>query len=112
MRAKKLVKTLGKDKLSLPITLTPLGSLDRDLVISLANIEFHLELSLKNNEPHHLANYLYTISNAFNSFYQDSNIKKIEDTNERNQKILITTLFIEYSHLVMSCLGITPVKEM
>jgi arginyl-tRNA synthetase len=112
VRAKKLVKTLGKDKLSLPITLTPLGSLDRDLVISLANIEFHLELSLKNNEPHHLANYLYTISNAFNAFYQDSNIKKIEDTDERNQKILITNIFIEYSHFVMSCLGITPVKKM
>jgi len=112
VRAKKLVKTLGKDKLSLPITPTPLGSLDRDLVISLANIEFHLELSLKNNEPHHLANYLYTISNAFNAFYQDSNIKKIEDTDERNQKILITNIFIEYSHFVMSCLGITPVKKM
>ena len=112
VRANKLVKTLSKDKPSLPIAPTPLGSLDRNLVINLANIEFHLELSIKNNEPHHLANYLYTISNAFNAFYQDSNIKKIEDTNERNQKILITTLFIEYSHLVMSCLGITPVKKM
>ena len=112
VRANKLVKTLIKNKPSLPITPTPLGSLDRNLVINLANIEFHLELSIKNNEPHHLANYLYTISNAFNAFYQDSNIKKIEDTNERNQKILITTLFIEYSHLVMSCLGITPVKKM
>ena len=112
VRANKLVKMLIKDEPSLSITPTPLGSLDRNLVINLANIEFHLELSIKNNEPHHLANYLYTISNAFNAFYQDSNIKKIEDTNERNQKILITTLFIEYSHLVMSCLGITPVKEM
>ena len=112
VRANKLVKTIIKDEPSLSITPTPLGSLDRNLVINLANIEFHLELSIKNNEPHHLANYLYTISNAFNAFYQDSNIKKIEDSNERNQKILITTLFIEYSHLVMSCLGITPVKEM
>ena len=112
VRANKLVKTLSKDKPSLPIAPTSLGSLDRNLIIALANIEFHLELSLKNNEPHHLANYLYTISNAFNAFYQDSNIKKIEDTNERNQKILITTLFIEYSHLVMSCLGITPVNKM
>ena len=112
VRANKLVKTLIKDEPSLSITPTPLGSLDRNLVINLANIEFHLELSIKNNEPHHLANYLYTISNAFNAFYQDSNIKKLEDTNERNQKILITTLFIEYSHLVMSCLGITPVKKM
>ena len=112
VRANKLVKTLSKDKPSLPITRTPLGSLDRNLVIALANIEFHLELSLKNNEPHHLANYLYAISNAFNAFYQDSNIKKIENVNERNQKIFITALFIEYSHLVMSCLGIRPVEKM
>jgi len=112
VRANKLVKTLSKDKPPPTITPTPLGSLDRNLVIALANIEFHLELCLKNNEPHHLANYLYDISNAFNAFYQDSNIKKIEDVDERNQKILITTLFIEYSHLVMSCLGITPVEKM
>ena len=112
VRANKLVKNLSENKPSLQITPTPLGTLDRNLVMALANIEFHLELSLKNNEPHHLANYLYNISNAFNAFYQDSNIKKIEDADERNQKIFITTLFIEYSHLVMSCLGITPVEKM
>ena len=112
VRANKLVKTLSKDKPSLPIAPTSLGSLDRNLIIALANIEFHLELSLKNNEPHHLANYLYNISNAFNAFYQDSNIKKIGNDNERNQKIFITALFIEYSHLVMSCLGIRPVEKM
>ena len=112
VRANRLVKNLIQNKPSLQIRPLPLGTLDRNLVMALANIEFHLELSLKNNEPHHLANYLYNISNAFNAFYQDSNIKKIKDTNERNQKIFITALFIEYSHLVMSCLGIKPVKEM
>ena len=112
VRANKLVKNLSDNKPSLQITPTPLGTLDRNLVMALANIEFHLELSLKNNEPHHLANYLYNISSAFNAFYQDSNIKKIEDANERNQKIFITALFIEYSHLVMSCLGIKPVEKM
>ena len=112
VRANKLVKTLSKDKPFLPVPPTPLGSLDRKLIIALANVEFHLELSLKNNEPHHLANYLYTISNAFNAFYQDSNIKQIEDATERSQKIFITTLFIEYSHLVMSCLGISPAEKM
>ena len=112
VRANKLVKNLSENKPSLQITPMPLGTLDRNLVMALANIEFHLELSLKNNEPHHLANYLYNISSAFNAFYQDSNIKKIEDAFERNQKIFITALFIEYSHLVMSCLGITPVKKM
>ena len=112
VRAKKLIETLSEQKPTLQIPSTPLGPLDRKLIIALANIEFHLELSLKNNEPHHLANYLYDISNAFNTFYQDSNIKKIDDNVERNQKIFITSLFIEYSHLVMSCLGITPVEKM
>ena len=112
VRANKLVKNLSENKPSLQITPTPLGTLDRNLVMALANIEFHLELSLKNNEPHHLANYLYDISSTFNAFYQDSNIKKIEDADERNQKIFITALFIEYSHLVMSCLGIKPVEKM
>ena len=112
VRAKKLIETLSEQKPKLQIPSTPLGPLDRKLIIALANIEFHLELSLKNNEPHHLANYLYDISNAFNTFYQDSNIKKIDDYAERNQKIFITSLFIEYSHLVMSCLGITPVEKM
>ena len=112
VRAKKLIENLSEQKPTLQIPSTPLGPLDRKLIIALANIEFHLELSLKNNEPHHLANYLYDISNAFNTFYQDSNIKKIDDDAERNQKIFITSLFIEYSHLVMSCLGITPVEKM
>ena len=112
VRAKKLIENLSEQKPTLQIPSTPLGPLDRKLIIALANIEFHLELSLKNNEPHHLANYLYDISNAFNTFYQDSNIKKIDDDAERNQKIFITSLFIKYSHLVMSCLGITPVEKM
>ena len=89
-----------------------LDSLDRKLIIALANIEFYMELSLKNSEPHHLANYLYEISNVFNAFYQDSNIKNIENGDAKNQKIVITSLFIQYSHLIMSCLGIKPAQKM
>jgi arginyl-tRNA synthetase len=112
VRANKLINTLAVDEQPLSKTTVSLDSLDRKLIIALANIEFYLELSKKNSEPHHLANYLYEISNAFNAFYQDSNIKNIKNKNERNQKIVITNLFIQYSHLVMSCLGIKPVEKM
>jgi arginyl-tRNA synthetase len=112
VRANKLINTLAVDEQPLSKTTVSLDSLDRKLIIALANIEFHLELSKKNSEPHHLANYLYEISNAFNAFYQDSNIKNIKNKNKKNQKIVITNLFIQYSHLVMSCLGIKPVEKM
>jgi arginyl-tRNA synthetase len=112
VRASKLIDTLGVDAKPLSEPYINLDLLDRKLIIAMANIEFYLELSIKNSEPHHLANYLYEISHAFNAFYQDSNIKKIKNTNEKNQKIFITSLFVQYSHLVMSCLGIKPVKKM
>ena len=112
VRAKKLLETLIKDEQIIKNPTAKLNPLDRKLVIALANIEFYLDLSLKNSEPHHLANYLYEISNGFNSFYQDSNIKNIKDIEEKNQKIFITSLFIKYSHFVMSCLGIKPVEKM
>ena len=112
VRAKKLLEILTEDE---QITKTPpvqLDPLDRKLVVFLANIEFYLDLSLNNNEPHHLANYLYEISNGFNAFYQDSNIKNIKNVDKKNQKIFLTSLFIKYSHFVMSCLGIKPVEKM
>ena len=112
VRANKLIGALNMDEQSISETSFKLDLLDRKLIIALANIEFYLDLSVKNSEPHHLANYLYEISNAFNAFYQASNIKNIEDKIKKNQKILITALFIKYSHLVMSCLGIKPVEKM
>ena len=112
VRANKLIGSLNMDEQSISETSFKLDLLDRKLIIALANIEFYLDLSVKNSEPHHLANYLYEISNAFNAFYQASNIKNIEDKIKKNQKILITALFIKYSHLVMSCLGIKPVEKM
>jgi arginyl-tRNA synthetase len=112
VRANKLISTLNVGEQSISENSSKLDSLDRKLIIALANIEFYLELSIKNSEPHHLANYLYEISNAFNAFYQASNIKNIEDKIKKNQKILVTGLFIKYSHLVMSCLGIKPVEKM
>lgn len=112
VRAAKLIDNLNISKKPLSASPVPLSLVDRKLVITLANIEFYLELSIKNNEPHHLANYLYEMSNAFNAFYQDSNIKNIEDNNLKNQKIIIINLFLQYSKLVMSCLGIKPVREM
>jgi len=112
VRASKLINTLGVDAELLSEPPVNLDLLDRKLIIAMANIEFYLELSIKNSEPHHLANYLYEISHAFNAFYQDSNIKKIKNTTEKNQRIFITNLFVQYSHLVMSCLGIRPVQKM
>tara|TARA_Y100000389_G_C17454276_1_gene516979 strand:- start:593 stop:2236 length:1644 start_codon:yes stop_codon:yes gene_type:complete len=112
VRASRLVEKIDHTITNVDNKNNQLDKVTRDLVIGLVNLEFYLELSYKNNEPHHLANYLYDISNLFNTFYQDSNIKNMEKGLLKDQKIFVTRLFIEYSHFVMNCLGINPVKKM
>jgi arginyl-tRNA synthetase len=111
VRASRLVEQIDSKYNMNDINVT-LDEVTRNLTIGLANLEFYLELSYKNNEPHHLANYLYEISNLFNTFYQDSNIKNMKDGILKNQKIYVTKLFIKYSHFVMNCLGINPANKM
>ena len=113
VRANRLIETIQQEKNNKDSRdIVPLSELERNLIIQLANIEFFIDLSLRNSEPHHLANYLYEISSFFNAFYQDSNIKNMKNSIEKDQKILIINLFIQYSHLVMKCLGIKPVEKM
>ena len=65
-----------------------------------------------NSEPHHLADYLYELSNLFNSMYQSENI--IENKNEvvKYNKLKISQHFIDYSKLLMELLGLSPVDKM
>ena len=85
---------------------------ERSLIVALLNLEFYINQTTKFNEPHHLANYLYDISNLFNNFYQGENILSIENEEVKKSKLLITKYFLQNSNLVMSCLGINPVNKM
>ncbi len=113
VRAKRIIEATGMEAINSKMEVpSHLDNIDRNLIVNLANIELFLEMSIKNSEPHHLANYLYEISNLFNTFYQESNIKNMENKNKKITKIFITNLFIKYSHLLMQCLGIKPVEKM
>jgi len=85
---------------------------ERSLIVALLNLEFYINQSTKFNEPHHLANYLYEISNLFNNFYQGENILSVENEEVKKSKLLITKYFLQNSNLLMSCLGINPVNKM
>ena len=71
-----------------------------------------IKQSAKYNEPHHLANYLYDISNLFNNFYQTEKVHSIKDKEIKYSKLLITEYFLKHSNLIMNCLGIKPVDRM
>ena len=85
---------------------------ERNLAIGLINLEIIINQSVRFNEPHHLANYLYEISNLFNIFYQQENILSLKNEEMKESKLLLTKYFLDTIKLTFSCLGIEPVEKM
>ena len=110
VRAKRLLEKIKNNKNYKNIVIT--NEDERKLIIGLLNLEFFIKQSAKYNEPHHLANYLYDISNLFNNFYQTEKVHSINDKEIKYSKLLITEYFLKHSNLVMNCLGIKPVDKM
>ena len=111
VRAKKLLNK-SKLKLEKDFYITKLDEKDLNLIYSFMKFEIYFEQALNNSEPHHLADYLYELSNLYNSMYQSDNILDNSDLEIMSNKLLITSYFVGYSTLLMASLGIFPVDEM
>ncbi len=110
VRADKLLKNIKNPNSNL--TKLILNEIDKELLTKLFLFFLFLEQSASLNEPHHLANYLYEISNLFNQFYESEKISDITQSDHLSSKLFITNLFLTTSHNVMTCLGIKPVEKM
>ena len=110
VRAKKLIETIENHKEEIKELI--LNKTDKQLLSKLFLFSHYLEQSALLNEPHHLANYLYEISNLFNQFYENEKLTSITDPNHIASKLFIANLFLTTSHNTMFCLGIIPVNEM
>ena len=112
VRAKKLINDSSLEVSDFSIVSEELDGNDKNLLRSFIKFEFYFEQTIKNNEPHHLADYLYEISQKFNGMYQGTNILENENTVLKENKLKITDLFLKYSNLLMESLGILPVEKM
>ena len=86
---------------------------ERNLLFQITMFDNFFDLSLSNMEPHHLAEYLYSLSQSFNSFY--SNIKIFKDDlslDIQKNRIKMVEEFYNTAKIVFECLGIKPVDSM
>ncbi len=112
VRAKKLLKSSSINLNNVNLNISDFDESDINLIRGLIKFEYYFNLALENNEPHHLADYLYELSNLFNSMYQNQNILENKKETIKLNKLMITEYFISYSTLLMECLGLVPVKKM
>lgn len=86
---------------------------ERKLVFEITKLPFYFFKSLKKNEPHHIAEYAYSLCQIFNSFYSNNKIfsSSISET-VMNQRLFIVKSFYTTIHTVFELLGMSPVNEM
>jgi len=86
---------------------------ERKLVFEITKLPYYFFKSLEKNEPHHIAEYAYSLCQIFNSFYSNNKIfsSSISET-VMNQRLFIVKSFYTTIHTVFELLGMSPVNEM
>ena len=112
VRAVRLIDNSSINVHDVYLNLSDLDEADKNLIKGFLKFEYYFKQSIENSEPHHLADYLYELSNLFNTMYQSDNILENENELVRHNKLKITSYFINYSKLIMESLGIEPAKKM
>ena len=108
VRAKKLIDNYE----GVPIVNT-FSSKERLLAMEIIKFKYYFDLSLKNNEPHHIAEYAYKLCQEFNSFYKANRIFSENNTlAEISHFMYIVCSFHATLLTVFECLSLQPVESM
>ena len=111
VRAKKLLEKSNNIKNENYIS--KLNNEERQLKLLITKFAYYFNLSKSNYEPHHLADYLYTLCQSFNAFYTKNKIFSDDISDEEKAtRIQIVKDFYNTSCLVSDCLGIKLVDSM
>ena len=108
VRAKKLLEQSNINYKFLSFTGT-----ERELLIEIIKFKYYFNLSLNLNEPHHLAEYAYSLCQEFNRFYTNNKIfdENINDS-LKSHRLFVVSMFYETIIKTFQCLGLEPVDNM
>ena len=111
VRAKKLLENSKSSERSLDTE--NLNIDEKKLLFLISKFYYYFNLSLNSNEPHHLAEYAYDVSQAFNSFYSNNPIFSQEIPKElRASRLEIVYRYFKTIEISLDCLGIDLINEM
>ena len=111
VRAKKLLENSKSSERSLDTE--NLNIDEKKLLFLISKFYYYFNLSLNSNEPHHLAEYAYDVSQAFNSFYSNNPVFSEEIPRElRASRLEIVYRYFKTIEITLECLGIDLINEM
>ncbi|SDD87750.1 arginine--tRNA ligase [Riemerella columbipharyngis] len=110
-RIQSLLEKAGYQKQDLPKVLD-INAYERGLIMQLCNFKAVVQKASESLSPAHLANYIYDLVKAYNSFYQNNPILNQEDLLLRQFRLELSVLTSRTIRRSLSLLGIGVVNRM
>lgn len=90
----------------------PDSAIQKDLMLELLKLPDIIQTAFEENEPHHLCDYGFKLSQHFNSFYTECHM--LNETNKGRQRswLALTDLCFKHLELILGLLGINIPKFM
>jgi arginyl-tRNA synthetase len=104
VRIKSLLRKAGDDTADAPLVIQ---DADRDLVLTLTQMQDAIELALSHYAPHFLCDYAYRLAQAFSSFYGNCHILSEEDAALRASRLRLCAMTYQTLDTVLGLLGMT-----
>lgn len=104
---KELNKNVDGKKLLPPVTKSEI-----DLMLEVSKFNDVFETAYRELAPHKICQYIYGLSNAFNSFYHENKIIAEEDENRQSSWIVLITFVNDILNTMVDLLGFTAPDRM
>lgn len=106
-----LRKSTIKDLTLLTLKL-PNSEIERQLYLELTKFEEVINQSFEVYSPHKICQYIYTISNLFNSFYHKTNILNEKNLKQKKSWLKLLKIIEKNLEISLNLLGLQPVEKM
>lgn len=89
-----------------------INSFEKELILQLSNYKETVAKAAETLSPAQVANYVYELVKTYNSFYQNNNIMNLEDENEKQFKLKLSSITAQTIKKCLVLLGIGVVNRM
>ncbi|SEG59137.1 arginyl-tRNA synthetase [Halpernia humi] len=89
-----------------------INTFEKELILQLSNYKDIVSKAAETLSPAQVANYVYELVKSYNSFYQNNNIMKLEDENEKQFKLKLSAITAQTIKKCLALLGIGVVNRM
>lgn len=112
VRIKSILKKAKENNISWSKILKPKSNIERNLLLKLFEFQEIVNVAFENRTPSVIADYVYNLSNVYNTFYHEHHILNEKDSNVRGSRLGIISLTKKVMEVCLYLLGIDIPEKM